>query len=304
MATFYSPNSRDPIDTEALAHSRSLSTLSNASLLTHRTLDPHPTDPLLRSPPLASSSSAAYFKRSSRKLRDEDITPAALPRSRRHRTATPIAQKSLIRSVLHGFKRWKKPITLSLEIIIGECEPSGYLIMEQLFLTSFADMYVFFSGGWATYNAVRYFITFLHSKDDLGQAFSLSLAIAAGISAVVALWATALSIFISRCISFQDGDLWHSLLLCLRFLAAFFLFVPAAVNVVVVFVWKSSTNPDVDLHARCHLDVDVVWSIASDKCPIEPPSWTLWVALTIIRFLLTASLIVSSPCNRVAVAVF
>jgi hypothetical protein len=102
----------------------------------------------------------------------------------------------------------------------------------------------------------------------------------------------ALSAYISKCLSSQGGEIWHSVLLCLRFLSAFFLLVPAAVNVVVVFVWKAS---DLDLPAHCHLDVDVVWSIVPNNCPIDTSSWSLWVALSFVRFLLTASLIVSSP---------
>jgi len=269
MATLYSPNGSETKEIQSLVHSRNLSTLSNSPLLTNRTNDSYPTEHLFRSPlaPIATG--------------NEDITPAGLSRNPLRRAATPISQ---FRTVFIAFKRQTKVITLSLELIMGEFEtfqaPKSCLRLLKNCI----------SGIWATYCTVRYFLAYSRYRNPLGQDFSL--AITAGISAVVTFLAMALSTYILRFLSRQDCKKCHSILLCLRILSALFLLAPATINVVLVFVWKTSPNPDLNLHSRCHLDVDVVWSISRAKCPTDAPSWPLWVALSFIRFVLTASLIV------------
>jgi len=270
MAALYSPDGSETKETHSLVHSRNLSTLSNSPLLTSRTIDPYPTEPLLLSPlaPIAAG--------------NEDITPAGLPRNPLLRPATPISQ---VRTVFVAFKRHTKVITLSLELILGGFEPfsgrSCLLLLKNCV-----------SGIWATYCTVRYFRAYSRHRSTLGQDYSL--AITAGISAVLTFFAMAVSTYILRLLSRQDCKKCHSILLCLRILSALFMLAPATINIVLVFVWKTSPNPDLDLHSRCHLDVDVVWSIARAKCPTDAPSWSLWAALSFIRFLLTASLIVRS----------
>jgi hypothetical protein len=76
-------------------------------------------------------------------------------------------------------------------------------------------------------------------------------------------------------------------------LSSFFLLAPAVYNLVMTFMWRNSTNPELNFQHRCHPDLDVIWSVSSPRC--NSRVWGTWLALSIIRLILTLCIIVSSP---------
>jgi hypothetical protein len=57
------------------------------------------------------------------------------------------------------------------------------------------------------------------------------------------------------------------------------------------FKWHNSSDPELRLVARCHLDVDPVWSVPKNPC-IGSSGARGWFALTSLRFILTIAIIV------------
>ena len=77
----------------------------------------------------------------------------------------------------------------------------------------------------------------------------------------------------------------------LLFLVAFFLFAPAVVNLVLVFVWRH-VGSSLSLRGRCHWNVDVVWVGVGGQCVPHAPAWGVWLAAAISRLALTAIVLV------------
>jgi hypothetical protein len=148
-------------------------------------------------------------------------------------------------------------------------------------------------GVWALYNTIRYFLAFTTYNPADGQAVSLALGISTGVSFALLICALILSIF-------QPYLLLHRVpLRTLLFtqkgfdaLSSFFLSAPAVYNLVMTFIWRNSTNPELNFRHRCHLDIDVVWSVSKAQC--QPRVWGTWLALSIVRLVLTLLIIVSS----------
>jgi hypothetical protein len=129
-----------------------------------------------------------------------------------------------------------------------------------------------------------------------GQALSLALGISTAVSFALLMCALILSVF-------QPYLLFHRVpLRTLLFTrkgfdtcSSFFLLAPAIYNLVMTFIWRNSTNPELDFQRRCHVDVDVVWSISKTQC--SPRLWGTWLALSIVRLVLTLLVIVRSLPN-------
>ena len=78
----------------------------------------------------------------------------------------------------------------------------------------------------------------------------------------------------------------------LHFLVSFFLFTPAVVNLVLVFVWRHAGS-GLSLRGRCHWNLDVVWVGVGGQCVPDAPAWGVWLAAAISRLILTAIVLVS-----------
>lgn len=78
----------------------------------------------------------------------------------------------------------------------------------------------------------------------------------------------------------------------LPYLASCFLLLPTIVNLVLVFVWKHSSNTENTIRGRCHWDIDVVWSGVGDHCS-SYTSWPAWLLGAVFRLLFTAGFLAS-----------
>ena len=148
-------------------------------------------------------------------------------------------------------------------------------------------------GSWASYTTVRYFIAYAIYSNRTRRSVALSLGISSALSLLVA-GALALSLVVpnhtspSRPISRSLGK---SLRHVCQFLASFFLFAPAAVNLALVFSWRN-TGSEFSLRGRCHWNPDVVWEGVGGQCTRHAPVWGVWLAAAISRLVLTAVILV------------
>lgn len=157
-------------------------------------------------------------------------------------------------------------------------------------------------GAWSLYNTVRYFLAFSAYNDSVGQTICLALGTGAGVSFALSLCSLFLTIQRRRPLVFgvPYKYLTH-IRSTLLYGASFFLLSPAAVNFSLTFLWKSSKNPQFNLRTRCHLDVDVVWSVARNQCTDKFRSWSVWVVLSSLRLFLTLVVVVSSSLQMLRV---
>ena len=158
-------------------------------------------------------------------------------------------------------------------------------------------------GIWTTYSAVRYFLALLRYNEPAGQIFCLALGTSAGIASFLTHCSMLLSIFNGK-VLFQDDETFFIIQAVLRIISSFCLLGPAVVNLALAFLWKNSQKPDFDLRIRCQYDVDVVWSVKRNGCPLDkiPSSWTPWILLSSFRLAMTILIIASiinSPHIRV-----
>ncbi|KAI9435809.1 hypothetical protein H4582DRAFT_624421 [Lactarius indigo] len=150
-------------------------------------------------------------------------------------------------------------------------------------------------GSWASYTTVRYFIAYaVYSESSVRQSVALSLGISSLLSLLVAA-ALALSLVVPRYSTLSrplSRSLGKSLRHVSQFLASFFLFVPAAVNLALVFSWRNNGS-DLSLRGRCHWGLDVVWVGVGGQCIPHAPAWGVWLAAAVSRFVLTAAILIT-----------
>ena len=148
------------------------------------------------------------------------------------------------------------------------------------------------TGSWASYTTIRYIIAYVVYSDRTRRAVALSLGISSVLSLLVA-GALALSLLIPRPTNhFRpiSRSLGKSLRHVAQFLVSFFLFVPAAVNLALIFAWRN-THSEFSLRGRCHWNLDVVWVGVGGQC-VHAPAWGVWLAAAISRFVLTVAILV------------
>lgn len=296
-------NSTDSHESPAHAHARNFSTLSNATLFTSSSHS-QPTDPLLQ-PTVESTRTEDYYDQITRPSRNDPGTP----RLRWNEplayigTQDPMSEKSgLPTRVKRSFFRHAKFL---FKLMIGKYSVSRPISQPvesndvgidkmgsaPILLTMF--LMALHVGLWATYNTIRYSLTFLHYNDPAGQIFCLALGTSTGIASVLILSSMLLSILNGK-ILFQDDETLFIIQALLQTIFFFCLLGPAVVNVALVFLWKDSQNPNFDLRARCQYDVDVVWSLKRTDCSLDKItlSWTPWILLSSFRLALTILIIV------------
>ncbi|KAF5353258.1 hypothetical protein D9756_008036 [Leucocoprinus leucothites] len=149
----------------------------------------------------------------------------------------------------------------------------------------------FIFGGWAIYNTARYFIAFTAYDSDVGQSVSLALGICTGVSFAFLATAAIFSFFKLHLLmhSFSLRILTLTITASL-YLSSLTLLAPAIVNMVMLCIWRNSSDPELSTEARCRIDIDVVWSHSNQKCS-EPYGWGALMALAATRLGLTAVLI-------------
>lgn len=147
-------------------------------------------------------------------------------------------------------------------------------------------------GSWASYTTVRYFIAYIVYSDNVRQSVALSLGISSLLSLLVAA-GLALSLLVPHHTTHSppfSRSLGKTLRHVSQFLASFFLFVPATVNLALVSSWRN-TGSDLSLRGRCHWGLDVVWVGIGGQCTLHAPAWGVWLAAAISRFVLTAAVL-------------
>jgi len=70
--------------------------------------------------------------------------------------------------------------------------------------------------------------------------------------------------------------------------------IPAITNFVLILVWKNTSIPELNLHHRCKVDVDLVWTITHSRCDNLGQPWGVWIALAVVRVVLSLLIIVST----------
>ena len=78
------------------------------------------------------------------------------------------------------------------------------------------------------------------------------------------------------------------------YLSSFCLIGPAVVNLAIISIRKDTVDPYFNLRNRCHLDVDIVWSVSNTLCNNTSPEWAIWLTLSALRLALTLIISVSS----------
>lgn len=145
---------------------------------------------------------------------------------------------------------------------------------------------------WAVYNTVRYFLAYKVYESSTGQAVSLVLGTLTALAFAFFSCATVISLFETRLVLHHIPiRIILTMSTAFRLLASFFLIVPAIVNLALTIVWRMS--PDLDLSIRCHMDVDIVWSIVPQPCSGNPVGLGFYLGAAIIRTLITFLIIVS-----------
>ncbi|KAH6912129.1 hypothetical protein BKA70DRAFT_1398147 [Coprinopsis sp. MPI-PUGE-AT-0042] len=271
---------RDPMHIRGGAalppHSRNISTLSAATVQSSSTYYSHPTEPLL---PPSGSLGETYYDDSAATSRAElhasgqtrQAWPTSHPSASNRlnekggfatakRAPTPQARSSATRW------RWTK---VGLELAIG---------------------------GWAIYNAVRYFIAFTTYQSDVGQLVSLVLGVSSTLSCTFLIAALVFAWFQPRLIYHGVSPLaTANVYWGLSYTSLFLLFAPAMINFALSFAWKNAEDLQLRMRYRCYVDVDVVWSRTDQLCKAKASTWGFWVVLSALRLAITLLAIIAYP---------
>ncbi|KAH9481359.1 hypothetical protein JR316_0005884 [Psilocybe cubensis] len=229
-----------------LVHSRNLSTVSSVTLHTNTTLHSQPYEPLLR--PI-SPGSGEYYDVVSHQSRQSDRV-LSLPRW----SQSNVISRSV--SVIDEKKSFSDRKPQRRRAVMRWSKNTLQLVMA----------------AWAIYSTVRYFIAFTVYQSITGQAVSLALGTATGLSFAFAscasiLW-TGQTYLLIHGFSVQA---LMTLRRTLHFLSSCCLFGPSVVNLVLVFLWKKHIDLELQVRYRCKLDVDLVWSVRESLCNHRTP---------------------------------
>lgn len=149
-----------------------------------------------------------------------------------------------------------------------------------------------FVGVWATYNTIRYFLAYTLYTSSIGESVALALGTGTAVSVAFLLAATFLSLS-SPYLSLHNFPVRTLLLVrtVSYYLSSFLLLGPAIVSLALVFSWKHSLDPQINIEERCYLDIDVVWPVSKARCTFHP-EWGVWLALSAVRVAITLVIIV------------
>ena len=153
-------------------------------------------------------------------------------------------------------------------------------------------------GIWAIYSTVRYLWAFTIYESVTGQAVSLALAASTGLSFAFA--ACASFLYMAQTSLLVNGfsvNALVSLRAMLHYLSSCCLFGPSVANLILILVWRKTTDLELQVKHRCRLDVDLVWSISYSLCNRRLRNWGVWVTLSVVRLVLTLIIIVSQSAD-------
>jgi hypothetical protein len=142
---------------------------------------------------------------------------------------------------------------------------------------------------------VRYLYAFTIYDSTNGQLATLGLGFCAGLSFAFTCCSIILSavnkhllargIFV-KSLSYVHSTLQYPPSLCFLF--------PAITNFVLLVVWKNTPTVDLSFQHRCKIDVDLLWTITHSRCDTISQPWGVWIALAILRIILSLLIIVSA----------
>ncbi|KAG2005610.1 hypothetical protein CC2G_002001 [Coprinopsis cinerea AmutBmut pab1-1] len=249
-------------------HSRNLSTVSSVTVQTDSTFHSHPTEPLL---PPSNSSRDTYFGGPTRETGGSRVDVAS-PSIPNHPWASPNLTEE------NTFVETEKPT---------HWKPARRRASKRWSWARIA--FEIAIGGWAIYNAVRYFLSFTMFESNAGQTASLALGISSGLCFAFLVCASTLSFFQSQLVlSGLSNHSVSTMYWTLTYTSLLFLFAPAAVNFALLFAWKDSPDLQLRMKYRCYMDIDVVWSRRAEYCRGQASTWGFWVVLSTLRLLVTA----------------
>ncbi|KAJ7258079.1 hypothetical protein B0H12DRAFT_1232384 [Mycena haematopus] len=144
---------------------------------------------------------------------------------------------------------------------------------------------------WSLYTTIRYFLAFAIYPSRNGQVAAVILA-TIGLVSFAVLFAAAVIPFLQIYLLGHNVTITALLTvrMVLRYISSLLLVAPAAVNFALVFAWRRSSDSALNMGNRCDVDIDVVWSIRSHST-CSPPPWGAWLALAIVRLLLTIAIL-------------
>ncbi|KAF9463498.1 hypothetical protein BDZ94DRAFT_1258957 [Collybia nuda] len=243
-------------------HNRNISTVSSTTLWASTSEHSHPTEPLLHS---ETSESVAYLDLLSR----QPVYP--------HGPQPPHS-----RSISFD----GDPLTMRERKGYGVCT---WCVLDLIYCGTLTK---YISAAFAVYNTVRYFLAYTIYDSNEGQSVSLSMGISTGFAFTLLVCAVILATFQPYLLAHQIS--LRPLLLCrtvMHALASLLIFGPAVVNTTLLFIWKNSTDTELNILRRCHVDIDVVWSVSNAQC--KPAAWGVWLALSLVRLMLTLFIIIA-----------
>lgn len=182
-----------------------------------------------------------------------------------------------------------------VEFIFGRFFMSAYTLPETLIRL--------FIAGWAIATTVLYLLSFSRYQSLLGASFALALGasstFAFGLlvtSAILSLFSFTVLTSMHVSTAFIDGSRR-----VLGAMTSFFVGAPALINLALVIIWRDPNGPtfasatgtrEVLYLARCHWDVDIIWSGPTNSYPCYRYGWGVWLAAALVRAIVTLGIIV------------
>ena len=290
MATTYAfPTTTSPtsesseLQNHSVAHSRNLSTVSSVTLHANTSLHSTPHEPLL--PPISQGSLGACDVISYHSRLSPVISP---PRWSQNNLKQSFLRDEKIKSTDSTTQRQSKRlrwVKIGLETAMGMY--CSILVLYYIYLP--------FIVVWSLYTMIRYLYAFTIYDSLNGQLAAFGLGILAGLSFAFTCCSIILSAvnkhLLGRGVFVKSLSSVHSVLqyppsLCFLF--------PAIANFVLLLVWRNISTLDLNLHHRCKVDVDLVWTITYSRCDNLGQPWGVWIALAFIRVVLSFLIIVSA----------
>ncbi|KAI0077004.1 hypothetical protein K474DRAFT_1173425 [Panus rudis PR-1116 ss-1] len=245
---------------------RHLSSQSLVTLRTTTTEHSHPTEPLLNTAYLDTSSSVGHQR-----------SPSGQPtRPDAHRIALQPTLSFESDPVSHREQRRRWELALRSRLRRLRWGKRSVLLLI---------------GGWAVYTSIRYFIAITNFTSHDRRIILLVLGSVSAFSALL----VSLSFLLSSLSAYLGWDhdlapLYATFQSFLGYSSSLFLLGPAIVNIVILALWKHSPpSPADSMQGRCTWDIDAIWTSITRNCADNGRAvpWGFWLAGAIVRLVLT-----------------
>ncbi|KAF9526402.1 hypothetical protein CPB83DRAFT_858037 [Crepidotus variabilis] len=257
--------------TSTAVHSKNFSSMSTTTLQTTTTLHDTPYEPLL--PPITQNSRESYEARSRRSRSSPILT---LPRWSLPRVPSTLNEKDEFGIRKEPLKGHSQVFSRRKAVKLRWSRRSLELIMLI----------------WAIYSTGRYLKAFTLYDGFTSQLVSLALGASTGLSFAFTCCSIALSLVQTRLLfhGFSVTALL-SIRSALQNLSSVFFLGPSIANIILLIVWRSSQDSEIQITHRCNLEVDLVWSV-NVLCNHPPHAWGIWIALAVVRTALSALVVI------------